>query len=96
MMTAWRSDQVVDPRGLDAEDGSIQEDERAQCLVVGRCAGAVSGDVFQECGYFGPGQGARVFAAMKGDEATRPLNVRPLRPRAVPASAKLDSKTVEE
>jgi hypothetical protein len=37
-----------------------------------------------------------VFAAMEGDEATRPLNIRPLSSQAVPAHAKLGSKAIEK
>jgi hypothetical protein len=44
--------QRLDPRRLDAEDGSIQKEQRAQRLLMSRCAGAASGDVFEKSRYF--------------------------------------------
>jgi hypothetical protein len=77
---------VVDPRHVDPEDVAIQEEHRAERLVL-RGGGhvAVGGECARECGdRLGP-ELPGMALAMEEDEATDPADVRLLRPAAVVA-----------
>jgi hypothetical protein len=94
---ALRAFEAFERGHLDLEDLAVEEDQRAQGLVLRRrCAATTDREVIEECGDLGGAHLARVTPVVEADELANPAEVRLLGARRVVQAADRGGDGFEE